>query len=149
MRGRKKRCPWCHKVFAPHPRLGRRQVSCGGERCRRQQKRLADKRYKQNNQDIYLANRQEWLNRNPGYWKQYRTDHSQYAARNRVQTKLRKSLSNSSKSGLQKRIDILQPLESQMEFWNLPRFAKAPRSIVPILYAYSCHQQMGQYQTPT
>lgn len=147
MKRRKKRCLWCHKVFAPHPRLGRRQVSCGSVWCRRQQKRFADKRYKQNNQDIYLANRQEWLDRNPGYWKGYRTEHSQYVARNREQARLRKSLSSSSKSGLQKRIDILQPLELQMEFWNLPRFAKANRSIIPILYAYSRQRNLSGAST--
>lgn len=41
-----------------------------------------------------------------------------------------------SKTGLQNRTDILQPLVSQMEFWSFPRFAKCPRSIASLLIAY-------------
>lgn len=124
-------------MFRPHPRLGNRQISCGRKRCKRRQKRLSDKHYKQENTKIYLKNRQDWLNNNPGYWKKYRVQHPEYVVRNREQTKLRKSLSTASRSGLQKRIDILQPLESYMKFWHFHQFAKANRSPVALILAYN------------
>jgi hypothetical protein len=37
---------------------------------------------------------------------------------------------------LQKRIDILQVTEKQMEYWSLAHFAKQPRSLIPLLWVY-------------
>lgn len=123
---RDKDCPYCRTTFTPHPHLGPRQITCGRDDCKRRQKLLAHKRWKDKNLKIYLDNQVDWRGRHPDYWKTYRKEHPDYAERNRVQTRLRKSRS---KDGLQKRIVNLQPFESLAYFINIPRFAKLPRSI--------------------
>lgn len=139
MKRRKKQCPWCPKTFIPHPRLGDRQITCGSEECKHQQKLFDHRRWKRKNRYDYLKGLQDWRENHRHYWKSYRLDHPAYTANNRTQTRLRKPLS---KLGLQKRIDILQVTEKQMEFWQLPQFAKQPRSIFPLLYACSHNQNI-------
>jgi len=111
-----------------------KQVSCGQPVCKKKQKNKSHTRWKTNNKAIYNAGQKDWRLSHPDYWKKYRTAHSQYTTNNRQQSKIRKALSIK-KTGLQKRIDILQPLEKQMKFWCLRRFAKENRSLTPLLYA--------------
>ena len=49
-RTRRKRCPFCHELFSPHPRLGPRQWACGQPPCQRQ-------RHAQNCRDWRRRNR--------------------------------------------------------------------------------------------
>jgi hypothetical protein len=49
---------------------------------------------------------------------------------------------------LQKRIDILQVTEKTMEYWNLPRFAKRPRSLCPLIWAYSAPHEFARDSQP-
>jgi hypothetical protein len=139
MRRRKKQCPWCTKGFNPHHRLGDRQITCGSKECKHKQKLFDHRRWKRKNRYDYLKGLQDWRESNRYYWKKYRLDHPAYTTSNRIQTRLRKPLA---KLGLQKRIDILQLTEKEMEFWQLPRFAKQPRSIFPLLYVCSHHQNI-------
>jgi len=131
---RKRRCKWCGKCFFPNHRLGKRQKCCGRVDCRQKQKNKAHNLLKSKNKKAYLVGLKDWRVENPEYWKTYRENHPEYTDRNRNQTRIRKSFSVS-KTGLQKRIDILQLSEKQMEFWSLVRFAKENRSLTPLLYA--------------
>jgi hypothetical protein len=127
-------CPWCLQSFRPNPRLRDRQKSCGQPACKKKQKNHSHARWKKQNAELYQAGQKDWRAQNSDYWKNYRASHPQYTANNRNQSKLRKALSWQS-TGLQKRIDILQLTENNTLFWNIPRFAKSPRSLIPLLFA--------------
>lgn len=133
---RRRSCPWCCKDFEPHPRLGKRQKSCGGAACKRKQKISSHVRWKAGHPDLYRANQKDWRAYHPDYWRNYRELHPAYVERNRDQSRARKKLSLGV-AGLQKRIDILQLDEINCLFWNIPRFAKSPRSLTPLLFAKS------------
>lgn len=130
---RKKRCPYCGKLFCPHSRLGDRQITCGNTSCKQQQQKHRYNCWKRNNLNLLRDNQRDWRQNHVKYWKRYRRKHPEYVKRNRIQTRLRKSLS---KTGLQNNADILQRIDSQMEFWSFQRFAKQPRSIFPLLFVY-------------
>lgn len=132
MKQKKKRCPWCLQVFSSHPRLKDRQKSCGSPDCKHKQKILSHKHWQQKESKIYQQNQKDWRRAHPNYWKNYRQTHPKYTERNRIQSFIRKSFL---KSSLQKRIDILQLMEKQIQFWNVCRFVKYPRSMIPLLYA--------------
>lgn len=125
-------CCWCHLLFSPNPRLGKRQKCCGLSECRKKQKHHSHSLWKSRNKQIYRAGLKDWRVDHPGYWKNYRQNNPAYTQRNRSQAKIRWNLSRIT---LQKRIDILQLTEKQMEYWKLAAFAKQPRSLVPLLYA--------------
>jgi hypothetical protein len=50
----RRRCPFCHRWFRPHPRLEERQKTCGRPECRREQKRRFN---------------QKWRNKHPDYFR--------------------------------------------------------------------------------
>ena len=54
---RSRPCSICGKWFYPDPRLGKRQATCGAEKCRRERKR---------------RQQAAWSARNPGYWRELR-----------------------------------------------------------------------------
>ena len=126
-------CPWCRKSFQPHVRLGNRQKSCGNPDCIRKQKNCSHLLWKTKNKKICKQTQQDWNVAHPDYWKHWRSQHPDYVLRNRIQSKIRWRLSRLT---LQKRIDILQVTEKQMEYWHFPAFAKHPRSLVPLFWAY-------------
>lgn len=140
-------CPWCSRSFRPHPRLANRQKCCGSADCKKQQKRFCQARWKAKNKFAYLENLKDWRAAHPGYWRNYRKLHPQYTQRNRLQTKIRKALSLAH-IGLQKRIDILQLPVNQRFLWNIPRFAKSPRSLLPLLYARSLGSSFLSHERP-
>jgi hypothetical protein len=45
----KRRCPFCHRLFIPDPRVKERQNTCGRQDCRREQKRQLDERWRSQN----------------------------------------------------------------------------------------------------
>lgn len=126
-------CSWCRLSFVPNPRLGKRQKSCGKPECRKKQKHHSHSRWKSHNRQIYQSGLKDWRVAHPDYWKNYRSSHPHYTANNRQQSKIRKALSLS-KIGLQKRIDILQLTDNQKGIWSIARFAKQPRSLIPLIY---------------
>lgn len=136
---KKRRCRWCPKWFIADMRLKERQKSCGSPECKRQQKLESHRCWKRREREAYRQNQRDWQKNHPTYWKEYREKKPAYVGRNRVQSRLRKSFL---KTGLQKRIDILEVTEKTMEYWNLPRFAKSTRWLVPLWWAYtSPHEQ--------
>lgn len=130
---RQRRCTWCPVWFVPSPRLKDRQRSCGRSDCKRRQKLFSHGRWKQRERELYRQGQRDWRTAHPGYWKTYRETHLIYVQRNRLQSRVRWSLAQQT---LQKRIDILELTEITPEYWNFPRFAKQPRSLFPLLFAY-------------
>ncbi len=127
-------CPWCKRPFFPHPRLGHRQKSCGCPECKKKQKALSQLRWVAKNKKVYKDGQHDWRQNHPDYWKKYRASHPAYVINNRAQSRIRKAFALS-KTGLQKRIDILQLPNNKPNLWNLNRFAKQSRSLFPILFA--------------
>ena len=75
MRGSKRKCRSCRRVFTPDPRVGDRQVCCQGEDCKRECKRISQKRWCRANPDYFHGRYGElrlWRERNPGYQKRWR-----------------------------------------------------------------------------
>ena len=147
MRRFRKKCLWCSQYFHPHPRLGDRQQSCGSQDCKREQKRFSQRNWQQKERDDYRQAQKDWRAKRPDYWQTYRKEHPAYKKRNRIQSKIRWQFAHKT---LQKRIDILEVPEKQMEYWHLTLFAKRPRSLVPLLAAYTvphefiCRPQQSQ-----
>lgn len=80
------RCVHCGRHFIPNPRV-KDQRYCGREECQRarktrwqREKMKTDPEYQGNQRD----SQRSWRERNPGYWKQYRMRHPDYAMRNRL-----------------------------------------------------------------
>ena len=83
MRGqvRKRKCKNCKDYFMPDPRNRARQKFCSKPPCRKASKTDSQRRWlqKPENQDTFkcadnVKRVQEWRKRNPGYWRQRKTD---------------------------------------------------------------------------
>ena len=75
MRESKKKCRCCRRVFTPDPRVGDRQVCCQSEDCKKESKRISQKRWCRANPDYFHGRYEEirlWREKNPGYQKQWR-----------------------------------------------------------------------------
>jgi len=46
---KRKRCPFCHRLFCPDPRVGDRQVACCREACQRARRRQTNRRWRERN----------------------------------------------------------------------------------------------------
>jgi len=80
MRGSKKKCKSCRRVFTPDPRVGDRQVCCQLEDCKKHCKRVSQKRWCRANRDYFQGRYEEtrlWRERNPGYQKRWRRGRSE------------------------------------------------------------------------
>jgi hypothetical protein len=49
----RRKCPFCRRWFHPHPRLKRRQQTCGRSECRRQQKRKSNRQWRAKDPDYF------------------------------------------------------------------------------------------------
>ena len=84
-----KRCAGCRGRFTPRPQTPRQRFcsarACQRERRRRWQheKRGSDRDYRENQ----ARAQQRWAQRHPQYWREYRTTHPEYTARNRASCK--------------------------------------------------------------
>ena len=81
-----RKCKACGGHFAPRPQNSDQQF-CSKRECQRERKRRWQKHKRATDAD-YRENqaraRQRWAQAHPDYWRQYRRDHSEYTARNRV-----------------------------------------------------------------
>lgn len=145
---KERKCLWCPGLFYPHPRLKERQKSCGSYDCKRKQNLWNQKQWKKKNNLICFQGQRDWHKDRPSFWKNYRKEHPVYTERNRNQSKIRWRLSQNT---LQKKLDILEVTEKTMEYWNLPRFAKDTRSLVPLMFAYTAaheHESCSSNKSP-
>jgi hypothetical protein len=84
-------CFYCGSFFDPSPRH-KNQTACKKEKCQKA-KKAAWKRHRMKTDPIYAANQkssqQQWVNANPGYWKNYREKNPEKAERNRIAQAMR------------------------------------------------------------
>ena len=82
---KRRRCPFCRRLFTPHPRLKERQKTCGRSACRKEQKRRYDQAWRQQHPDYFRGSyrqQKELYGTRAPYKKQYRSNHPEYVARN-------------------------------------------------------------------
>lgn len=82
-----RKCPYCHTLFVPTPRGGgKTQKICGKVSCKKALKAENNARWRRANPACCLNDYprvKQWLDRHPGYLKQYRADHPEYVQNNR------------------------------------------------------------------
>ena len=82
---KRRRCPFCHRLFIPNSRVKERQNTCGRQDCRREQKRQLDERWRSQNRDyfrgMYPQQKQVYGTR-AEYRRRYRKEHPDYVQRN-------------------------------------------------------------------
>ena len=88
---RRNRCVNCNRFFRPNPRV-EEQRYCSRKGCQRVRKSRWQ-REKMTRDPDYKANQKraqsDWVAGKPDYWRKYREDHPEYAARNRLLQKKR------------------------------------------------------------
>ena len=87
-----KKCPYCKIQFIPHPKVGKRQKTCGKPACKKALKSDNNKKWRQRNPDYYskgYSRLKDWLEENPGYLKRYRGSHPEYVKKNREAQRVR------------------------------------------------------------
>jgi hypothetical protein len=107
-----KHCVACGQSFRPRPQVPH-QAYCSASSCQRtrkkqwqQNKLQVDPDYQENQDRAQKA----WHQRNPGYYRQYRASHPDYAARNRSQQHTRNTKTKPShiaKMDVSNRLDTL------------------------------------------
>ncbi|MCH8618158.1 hypothetical protein [Undibacterium sp. TS12] len=84
-------CLACGQLFSPRPQ-NPAQTYCTKKACQQERRRLWQQ-IKRDTDPDYVDNQarahQAWLERNPDYWKQYRSAHPQYAEDNRAKQLVR------------------------------------------------------------
>lgn len=86
MREQRETCCICSASFMPHPKVGRRQKTCGNPACQKILKEKNNARWRRNNPHY---NKNDYgrvkacLEKTPGYLKRYRQDHPEYVQKNR------------------------------------------------------------------
>ena len=69
-------CPYCFNKFTPHPKVLDRQICCGRDFCKRERKKGEDRKWRRKNPDYfkgrYSLYLKPWLEKHPGYLKEYR-----------------------------------------------------------------------------
>ena len=133
MKRKKKRCPYCHLIFSPHPRIGENQITCGAPACKRKRKTARSHQWVKQNLLTVMANQRDWHKHHPHYYLTYRSKNPEYSERNRIQTRTRKSLL---KSGLQNVLDISQLTDLSAQYCGTTRFAKCPPMTDYLLLVY-------------
>jgi hypothetical protein len=99
---KRKRCPFCRRLFAPDSRVKERQKTCGRQECRRKQKRRLDKQWRSENRDyfrgLYPKQKQAYGTR-AAYRRRYREEHPDYVQRNAAFVRKSKARRRKSESG--------------------------------------------------
>ena len=82
---KRRKCPFCRRLFIPDPRVKERQKTCGRQECRSEQKRRLDERWRSQNRDyfrsLYPQQKQAYGTR-AEYRRRYRKEHPDYVRRN-------------------------------------------------------------------
>lgn len=130
-------CVHCAEEFTPRNRL---QSYCSKSECQRARK-AAWQRIKVKTDPDYRAAKKlcqkKWAANNPGYWKNYRSEHPKKAERNRMlQTIRNRRRSKAATSGqvLIAKMDASNPLDFNPigQFYLVPLIAKLDATMVNI-----------------
>jgi hypothetical protein len=142
-------CFYCGGFFDPSPRH-KNQTACKKEKCQKA-KKAAWQRHRIKTDPIYAANQkssqQQWVNANPGYWKQYREKNPEKAERNRIAQAMRnrkaRAVSDVTKMQplLIAKMDASKSDNFQIlgQFWLLPVIAKMDALKVNIIKIPICY----------
>jgi len=87
-----KKCLYCKTQFVPHPKVGKRQITCGEPACKAALKSDNNKKWRQRNPDCHCNDYprvKDWLEQKPGYLKAYRESHPEYVEKNREAQRVR------------------------------------------------------------
>lgn len=83
MKAKRKRCPYCGRLFR-RDRRARVQKCCGRAACQRARKRQNLRRWRSlhpDHADRYQGKERAWAKAYPNYWRVYRKKHPEYVAR--------------------------------------------------------------------
>jgi hypothetical protein len=72
-----KACQFCRNKFAPHPKVGRRQIACTKPECQRARKRANLQKFYSSDVDYNYDNVKRYRARPPDYQKQWRQKHKE------------------------------------------------------------------------
>ena len=126
-------CLGCSTFFIPRNKL---QGYCSHPDCQRARKALWQRQKLANDPEyaqVQKLSNSKWLTSRPNYWKNYRSQHPEKAARNRVLQKLRNRKKARIIKGLDTprhvkiaKMDARKPLINGLlgEFWLVPMIAK-------------------------
>jgi hypothetical protein len=85
MMPRRKRCPFCRRLFVSEPRVKERQQTCGRQSCRRERKRQIGAQWRARHPDyfrgMYPQQKQAYGTR-AEYKRRYRSQNPEYVRRN-------------------------------------------------------------------
>jgi hypothetical protein len=118
-----KQCMACDQNFLPCPQVPNQcfcsALACQKERRRRWQrdKLKTDPAY----QDNQNRAQQAWLQRNPGYWSQYREKHPDYLELNRIKQQTRNRLQENKKIAKMNASFPALPMQSGVYVLSNPR----------------------------
>lgn len=125
---RSTRCSECKNKFNPHPRLRLRQKTCGKRECVLTHRARYRRKYRSINADSEKGYQQKVkTNRQPDFWKKYRSTHPESTKRNCLSAKLRKRLKC---AGLQRQLDIVEVVDPPGFFDQFYGFAMSHRSLL-------------------
>jgi hypothetical protein len=142
---KRRRCPHCNQSFRPHPRVGKRQKSCGSPSCKKARKAHTDARWRRRNPECCQHDYERvkaWLGQHPRYLERYRQKHPEY---------VRKNLEAQKRRDRRKKIylDIQAEIKNQLpeitgQLWNQPHLdiqasiRTQPRAITFLLGSFPC-----------
>ena len=118
---KRRRCPYCNQSFRPHPRIGKRQKTCGSSSCKKARKAQTDARWRRRNPECCQHDYErikKWLGEHPHYLRRYRQGHPEYVQKNREARRLRYRREKI-------RVDIQAEIKNQLpeiteQLWNQP-----------------------------
>jgi hypothetical protein len=82
---KRKRCPFCRRLFIPDPRRKERQTTCGRQECRRNRKRQSNEAWRAQHPDYFRSmyqQQKEAYGTRAEYKKNYRKENPEYVRRN-------------------------------------------------------------------
>jgi len=142
-------CFYCGSFFDPSPRH-KNQTACKKVKCQRA-KKAARQRHRIKTDPIYAANQkssqQQWVNANPGYWKQYRKKNPEKAERNRIGQAIRNRKARSASAVTKMEPLLIAKMDASKsdnfqvlgQFWLLPVIAKMDALKVNIIKIPICY----------
>ncbi len=112
-------CLACGKLFCPRAQ-NPTQTYCTKKTCQRERRRRWQQ-FKRDTDPAYVDNQtraqQAWMERNPDYWRDYRSTHIQYAEDNRTKQLVRNF---KNRSGMIAKMDASNPEYAQLNgFYRL------------------------------
>ena len=142
-------CVYCGDYFDPSPRH-KNQTACKKVKCQRA-KKAAWQRHKMKTDPDYRFNQKvcqkQWVETNPGYWKEYRKRKPEKAERNRILQAVRNRRARSSPLNEKMDRSPIAKMDTSKsdnfevlgQFWMVPVIAKMDALKVNILKIPICY----------